>query len=593
MGREPKTSPFATSISVKRWFNLFWRFANVETVQTKEKILAAITAILLLIGFNSSDKRLNIGFKILGIGSGISLLCLAPKPWLLNQKQQEIIEGKDAEISQLTQQIKLEKQSENLQLSIDNLNNLIDSKEARIKALDKLLYNNQDSLNLRHLQLEQEIESLKSEASKLRETAQIEADKLALEIKNNAEAEAAKIIADARINLQASVYGPEQQAHQQAVENLKAEKLALSEKLKALNLDIETLKNEARTIKLHAEADAEEIKASARNSLQETVYGPEQQAHSYALQQIQEQKEATLSELERLQRLAEKVEAAIEKMKDDANLKNQKYREKLKKEANQQVQKELEIMQGVLEDLENQLKLVTSENQFLKQELEELDKPDYPEGWSEHETYARAIIGFYEKIYIKLDYKMSMRENNRVLVRVIPRETKVGEQQLRTYVDRLKRAMDLSEYPTITTTAGCIQFELRLVQLERPIVETYEPVLLRTAAPAPQLPDIVHPEVSPESTRKILDKLQLQSFEPPRERYSPMEPLTETERLWVLWLWRVCNIRDQNTIMSIVWKNTRGRGVVPGASQSYNRARDKIHQILDEAAIQRRRNNYE
>lgn len=354
----------------------------------------------------------------------------------------------------------------------------------------------------------------------------------------------------------------------------------------------------ASKIKQDAQSEAARIIEATKQSLNSTVYEPEKNAHLMVLQQVQEEKQCAIAELERVLKLQEKTREAIEKMKQSAQQEHANIKKKLQEQAKAQFLKEMEKYSEVIDQLNNQLALLTTENQMLRSEIESLDEPVYPEGYREHEVYARGVIDFYKLLGIKLDYKISFREGDRIVVRVIPRDEKVGEQQLRKFHDRLQRKFDLTQLPQIVTTAGCIQFDLRLMELQNPVVE----LLPIAQSPIPnsqyptlntqQLPQSIHPEIVDISEmRSHLERAQQREFIPPNTRFSPYSPITQTEKDWVLWLYNFCRIPDQNTIIYTVWQNTRGKGVSNGVGQSYLSAREKLHKIFDEAGIPRKRSN--
>jgi hypothetical protein len=345
---------------------------------------------------------------------------------------------------------------------------------------------------------------------------------------------------------------------------------------------------EAQRIKQQAEDEARQIIEATKNSLNNTVYEPQKIAHLQILESIQASKDAALGELERVQALHDKTQAAIEKMKVKAHEEHLQIKKKIRQEAKEQYLRDVERMDSVLLEMENQVKLLTTENQMLRAEIDSLDEPQYPEGWREHEIYARGIIDFYKKLGIKLDYKFSFREGDRIAVRVIPREEKIGEQQLRKYHDRIQRLFDLSQLPNISTTAGTIQFDLRLCELQSPVIDLI-PVSSTPYSLSPSTPQL-HPElVNVEEMRSHLQRVQQREFVPPEHRFSPFNQTTATEREWVLWLYNHCKIHDQNTIIHTVWQNTRGRGISQGAGGPYIAARSKLHKIFDDAGIPRQR----
>ena len=394
-----------------------------------------------------------------------------------------------------------------------------------------------------------------------------------------------------------------------ATEQLKNDKLVCEreiKQLKALSNQIaleaeETAELIASEIKLAAKEEAEEIIANTRTSLQNTVYGPTEAAHQELLRRLEGQRKDCLAEVERLQAISNQVDAeisqkietterAIAEKKKLAGEEYKRIKKELQEKAQQQFQAELNKMQDVLEQLNNQITHLESENQMLRHELQQLDMPLLPEGWGFDEAYARGIIDFYKEKTIKLDYKKSWKENDRLVIRLIPRDRTVGEQQLRSYSDRLQRQFHLTELPDIATIEGTIQFTLKIVELQsitpRPILSS-SPYSPSTNTQQLIVPEIVHPEMSSSDAREFLIKREYQSFQPPTSRFNPKEPLTQTERDWVLWLWNYCKIQDQNTIMRTVWKNSRGSGIKPGAGSIYIAARERLHQVLEEAGIRR------
>jgi hypothetical protein len=347
---------------------------------------------------------------------------------------------------------------------------------------------------------------------------------------------------------------------------------------------------EAQRIKQQAEDEAKQIIEATKQSLNNTVYEPQKIAHLQVLESIQADKDAALGELERVQALHDKTQAAIERMKVKAQEEHLQIKKKIQKEAKEQYLRDMERVDAVLQELENQVKLLTTENQMLRAEISSLDEPQYPEGWRDHEIYARGIIDFYKKLGIKLDYKFSFKEGDRIAIRFIPRDEKVGEQQLRKYHDRIQRLFDLSQLPNISTTAGTIQFDLRLCELQSPVIDLIP--VSTTPYSLPPTNHQLHPElVNVEEMRSHLQRVQQREFVPPEHRFSPFNQITATEREWVLWLYNHCKIHDQNTIIYTVWQNTRGRGVTQGAGGPYIAARDKLHKIFDDAGIPRQRAN--
>jgi hypothetical protein len=349
----------------------------------------------------------------------------------------------------------------------------------------------------------------------------------------------------------------------------------------------------AAAVVREAQSTADKIITATRENLEVTVFAPEREAHQYVLGQIEASKLSAIAQLERLQGLQEKTRVAIEKMKIAAQAEHTAIKKKLQEQAKAQFLREMERVNQIIEQLENQIKLLTTENQMLRGELDTLDEPKYPEGYSDHEIYSRGIIDFYKQMSIKLDYKLSFREGDRVVCRFLPREEKIGEQQLRKFHDRVQRKFDLTELPQITTTAGTIQFELRLREMQS-ITPEIRDIQVTHVVPLPysqQTPQL-HPELSSvEEMRSHLERAQQREFIPPDNRFSPFEQLTQMERDWVLWLWQTCKLQDQNLILNTVWRNTRGKGIKQGVGQSYIAARTKLHRILDEAGIERRRGN--
>ena len=363
----------------------------------------------------------------------------------------------------------------------------------------------------------------------------------------------------------------------------------------------------ATEIKAAAAAEAEEMKRRTRESLHNTIVEPDKIAHQELLKQHEQERQEVIAEIERLQKISQQVdveiaekikitEATITEKKKLAGEEYKRIKKELTEQAQQQFEAELNKMQDVLEQLNNQIKHLESENQMLRSELKSLDLPRLPEGCSFQEIYAKGLIEFYRILGIKLDYDSAFKEGDKLRIRVVPREKKVGEQQLRTYSDRLQREMKLTELPDIATVEGTIQFLIKLVEIQQliPTPNTQHPIpnsQYPTSNTQLLTPELVHPEISTEQAREFLQQREYQNFQPPERRFNPKEPITQTERDWVLWLWNFCKIQDQNTILRTVWKNSRGSGVKPGAGSIYRSARERLHQILDEAGLDRRENS--
>lgn len=503
-----------------------------------QKILATVTITASVAGLSLSGKP-SIFFLWLSGTTGGIYLAASPKPWNQQQRWKNKVSSLRGKISHAKRLIKYN-------LSIEELKLKIESSRDEAKAL----------IENAHFLAETELTDARSRIEISEQEAWLKLEQL------------------------------EQVKKQLTLEVNQLTKLATE-----ITGETEHKANQAALkIKQDAQAEASRIVEATKSNLQNTVFEPEKNAHLQLLSQVHLERESALAEVERLQNLQEKTRTAIEKMKTAAQAEYSRIKENLKKQAQQQFLKEMERVNEMLETAENQIRLLTTENQMLRGELDQMDEPQYPEGWREHEIYARGIIDFYKQTGIKLDYKLSFREGDRVVVRVVPREEKVGEQQLRKFHDRLQRKFDLSQLPNIVTTAGTIQFELKLLEIQSPVIEVYE----KFPANAAQLPynqPQLHPElVDIEQVRSHLEVIRQREFIPPNTRFSPFEKLTQLERDWVLWLWNTCRIQDQNLILNTVWRNTRGRGVTQGVGQSYTSARSKLHQILDEAGIPRRKN---
>lgn len=505
---------------------------------TKIKILIGISVVAITLGANIPRPRLSIAMLLLGVTSGSSFLLISPKPWERTRRRCDRINSLRTRFQKQRHELKA-------------LNSRLTTTDTLFELEQKCL-GQKEVLEVMKLDAQRVIEAKVKKAEQLTQEVN-ELQELADDIAQNSEREA---------------------------------------RIKAAALVSE------------AEATAAKIIKATQENLEVTVFAPERLAHEQRLGQIQIQKENMLAEieysrsegiaqLERLQALQNKTREAIEKMKVAAQAEHAAIKEKLKKQAQQQFMKEMERIQQVVEQLENQIKLLTTENQMLRSELDSLDEPKYPEGYSDHEIYSRGIIDFYKQLGVKLDYKLSFKEGDRIVCRYIPREEKVGEQQLRKFSDRLQRKFDLLDLPQIVTTSGTLQFSLQLREIQT-ITPEVRDVVMHVAQSydsgnVPVLSGARHPEL--EELRTHFERAQQREFIPPTTRFSPFEPLTQTERDWVLWLWNICRIQEQNLVINTVWRNTRGKGVTQGIGQSYQRARDKLHQILDEAGIHRRKAN--
>ncbi|NJN11686.1 MAG: hypothetical protein HC836_49900 [Richelia sp. RM2_1_2] len=516
----------------------------MATQSKAQKILFAIALIAVVCGVNVSHRTRSNLLLLLGFTSGSSYLLISPKPWVIASDRRRKYKEKIFQYRQLrSQYLDLVNRVE-LSATVEELGEKI----ALLEKTRNQLFGDCESLE--QLAAEMESESVVKAEQKYR-------DSLA-----------------------------ELEIHKQQLNSEVAELKKLAE---AITNDTERdARIAAARIKQDAEHQALQIIEATKANLQNTVYEPERISHLQLLAQIDEQRQSAIVELERVLGLQEKTRAAIERMKLSAQEEHTKTKKKIIEQAKQQYLKDVEKFTQVIEELENQIKSLLTQNQMLRMEIESYDEPQYPEGYREHEIYARGIIDYYKSVGIKLDYKLSWKEGDRVVVRLIPREEKVGEKQLRSFHDRLQRKFDLSQLPTITTTAGCIQFDMKLIELQTPVVELVQSY----SAISTSSPHVIHPElVSHEEMRTHLERAQQREFVPPKQRFSPFEPLTQTERDWALWLYKTVGIKDQNTIMGAIWRNTRGNGVSQGVGQSYIRAREKLHQIFDEANIPRRSNS--
>jgi len=385
-------------------------------------------------------------------------------------------------------------------------------------------------------------------------------------------------------------------------------KESLEEEIKELKVLSEDIVKEAdskaiyvaKTIESKAIEKANALIKNAQDSLQEIYLTPIRNAHEEALRELNNQKLAAQQELERVCKIAMATQSEIERLKTTAQQEHQETRQSLIDEANQLAIERIQKMQEFVIDLESEIHNLTSENDLLKQELEDSSKSIYPPGWSFAETYAHGLIRLYEEIGIKLEYKVSLRERNDLIIRVVPRNLKTGEKNLRSYSDRVQRIMQLEDLPEITTIAGTIQF--RLVPLEmRTLSGEFEREIKNSSDYAPpvtipaQILTSAHPELTVQEQQEVLERSLLQNFVKPQYRYLPHEPLCQGERNWVLHLWLIAQITDQNVVINQVWKNTQGRGVSPGAGKCYAAAKRKLHQILTDAGIdfmQRKRTDY-
>ena len=546
-----------------------------------EKILITVAVLSTLGGMNFSHPKASTALLLLGDISGSIYLFLAPKPWDVASKRREQLRRIIRNRCELLKQLRQHSNSLQSTRTLTELTELITQRQQELnQAIQE------------KVKAEVEVEELLKFAEDIALSAETEAQAYAEKIKQQALHEADQIKQDAQL-ISSSSFNEQQnlvdelsrQREQLTLENKQLKKLA-DEMLAECD---RTSRIEAQRIKQQATVEAQRIIEATKQSLNNTVFEPEKISHLQILAQIQSEKDVALSELERVQSLQEKTRVAIEKMKQSAQSEHLQIKKKLQEQAKAQFLREMERMQEILGEMENQIKLLTTENQMLRSEIDSLDEPQYPDGWKDHEVYARGIIDFYKGQGVKLDYKLSFKEGDRIAVRVVPREDKVGEQQLRKFHDRIQRLFDLSQLPNISTTAGTIQFDLRLCELQSPVIDLI-PVSSTpySLPPTPQL----HPElVDVQEMLEHLERAQQREFIPPNNRFSPFTQLSTTEKEWVLWLYNHCRISDQNTIIYTVWQNTRGRGISQGAGGVYIAARDKLHRIFDEAGIPRRKAN--
>jgi len=511
-----------------------------------EKMLLGLTGLCLIVGLVGGKSKFSVYARSVFLLSSGSYLVLSVKPWQAKESERLYLQGLERDLVGLRSQLNVLHQGKHRTLRELRLARKLKVSSDRCKELRK-------------------------SGAKLDEISDLEAR--------------IKLLSQQHNNYRKEIPELRKLSNQIALEAEQEAEIIASE------------------IKLAAETEAEEIKRKTRESLQNTIVEPDKIAHRELLQQLESDRQSVIAEIERLQIISqqveaeisekiEKTEAVISEKKKLAAEQNNQIKKDIQQKAQEQFQAQMQKMQDVLEQLNNEIRSLESENQMLRAELQSLDLPRLPEGWSFQETYARALIEFYKCLGIKLDYESSFKEADKLRIRVVPREKKVGEQQLRGYSDRLQREMKLTELPDIATIDGTIQFLIKLVEIQQ-----LKPAQLPTPknqypTPTAQLliPEVVHPEISTEEAREFLQKREYQDFQPPQSRFNPKEPITQIERDWVTWLWNFCKIQDQNTIMRTVWKNSRGSGIKPGAGSIYRAARERLHEILDNAGIDRREN---
>ena len=237
----------------------------------------------------------------------------------------------------------------------------------------------------------------------------------------------------------------------------------------------------------------------------------------------------------------------------------------------EEINQELEIdKKQFLEEHNRVIASYEDEIVFLKEQLREAeseikryDFPRMPEGVSREDIAARRIIEILRDCKLICDFRGAWIENGFILVRVRPRRG--GEKEISKWANRLQIELSLEALPEISTQSGAVQ--LRLMPNDMPYI------------PLPNEP--INSDDEPNGDRSE----PLHQFVEPNIILDPHGPIRPLERRWVLWLWTIHNppLNNKANVIRRVWGATNG-----GKPEKFRAARERLHQILNDANIKYR-----
>jgi hypothetical protein len=254
-------------------------------------------------------------------------------------------------------------------------------------------------------------------------------------------------------------------------------------------------------------------------------------------------------------------------------LKRTQELEELQAQINEQAQQlEQELNQDKQEFLKNQeaeLKLLEDENEFLKSQLVEAeaeirrhDFPRLPEGVNLEDIIARRVIEILRDCKVIADFRGAWIESGFVILRVRPRRG--GQREVEKWANRIQLELKLDQLPEILTTQGAVQLRIKPQNIG-----------------LDNTPCVGEPQIQ----NSEFDR-PLHEFIEPTITIDPYGPIRKIEKDWVLWLWTCHNppIRNKRAVIKRVWGASNG-----ARPQKFLAARERLHQILEEAKIPYRR----
>ena len=237
--------------------------------------------------------------------------------------------------------------------------------------------------------------------------------------------------------------------------------------------------------------------------------------------------------------------------------------EKLETELDEDKQNFLREQQAVIDQLNDEIDLLRSQLKEAEHEIKRYEFPRMPEGVEREDIAARRVIEILRDCKVVVDFRGAWIESGFIIVRIRPRRG--GEREVKKWANRIHIELNLSAPPEVSTAHGAVQLKLKPQEL------VYLPAS-NEPTPSPDKPDGDTDE-SPET------------FIEPSIVLDPYGPIRPLESRWVLFLWNYHNppIRNKKNVIRRVWGATNG-----ARPEKFRAARERLHQILDDAGIKYR-----
>lgn len=241
-----------------------------------------------------------------------------------------------------------------------------------------------------------------------------------------------------------------------------------------------------------------------------------------------------------------------------------KRTQQIEAEIEQDKQSFLRQQKAEIDALNDEIDLLRSQLAESENEIRRYEFPRMPEGVDREDVAARRVIEILRDCKLTCDFRGAWIENGFVIVRVRPRRG--GEREISKWANRLHIEMNLVIAPEISTEQGAVQLRLK-------------PQELVSLSPVGN-PVTPNPEPDGDAEEPIAQFIE------PKLILDPHGPIRPLEKRWVIWLWTCHNppIRNKKSVIKRVWGATSGARM-----EKFYAARERLHQILDEASISYRK----